>query len=168
MLVSAQVKRHRQIPVIRWWSAVTKSAARRIGMACEALSGGSRVRSTRRIQAMTGHPAIAHDEAMRTAREQRGAGHTDASAGREAALLDELLAGYVNWRESAQAVAEAYARWSFAPAPERAMRIAAYTATLDQEQKTAAAYAEAVADLERCVRRSDSHDVGMGVPSKQR
>src|SRR5205807_8595546 len=101
MVVSARVKRHRQIPVIH-------------------------------------------------AREQRGARHTDASAGREAALLDELLAGYVNWRESAQAVAEACARWSVAPAPERAVRFA-YTPTLDQEQKTAAAYA-GVADVERCGR----------------
>ena len=34
-------------------------------------------------------------------------------------------------------VAGAYARWSFASGPERALRFAAYTATLDQEQKTA-------------------------------
>ena len=29
-------------------------------------------------------------------------------------LLDDLLDGYVDWRESAGAVADAYARWSFA------------------------------------------------------
>jgi hypothetical protein len=63
--------------------------------------------------------------------------------------LDALLDGYVDWRESARAVAEAYARWSFASEPERAMRFAAYTATLDQEEKTASAYAETVTAVER-------------------
>jgi hypothetical protein len=59
---------------------------------------------------------------------------------------------YVNWRESARAVADAYTRWSFAFGPERALRFAAYTATLNHEQKTASAYAEAVTDLERRLR----------------
>jgi hypothetical protein len=54
-------------------------------------------------------------------------------------LLDDLLDGYVDWRASARAVADAYARWSLAFGPERALRFAAYTATLDQEQKTGAA-----------------------------
>ena len=72
-------------------------------------------------------------------------------------MLDDLLGGYVDWRESARAVADAYGRWSFASGRERALRFAAYTATLDQEQKTAAAYAEAVTDLERWLQRSDSH-----------
>ena len=72
-------------------------------------------------------------------------------------LLDDLLDGYVDWRESARAVADAYARWSFASGPERALRFAAYTATLDQEQKTASAYAEVVTDVERWLQRSDSH-----------
>ncbi len=68
-------------------------------------------------------------------------------------LLDDLIDGYVDWRESATAVADAYARWSFASGPERDLRFGAYTATLDQEQKTAAAYAEAVTDTERWLRR---------------
>jgi hypothetical protein len=72
-------------------------------------------------------------------------------------MLDDLLDGYVDWRESARAVADAYVRWSFAYGPERALRFAAYTATLDQEQTTAAAYAEAVTDVERWLQRSDSH-----------
>ena len=71
-------------------------------------------------------------------------------------LLDDLLDGYVDWRESARAVAIAYARWSFASPPERDMRFAAYTAMLDQEQKTAAAYAETVTDVERWLERSGS------------
>jgi hypothetical protein len=72
-------------------------------------------------------------------------------------LLDDLLDVYVDWRESARAVAAAYTRWSFASGPEGALRFAAYTATLDQEQKTAAAYAEAVTDVQRWLRRSSSH-----------
>jgi hypothetical protein len=162
MVLSAWVKRHRQIPVIQSWSAVAQPAARRIeafDTPRKGFGGGRRIRSTRRIRVMTPHPAIAHDEPMRTTREKPGAGDTDAASMREAALLDDLLAGYVDWRESARAVAEAYARWSSGAAAERAVRFAAYTATLDQEQKTAAAYGEAVADLERCVRRSRSRDI---------
>ena len=68
--------------------------------------------------------------------------------------MDDLLSGYIDWRESARAVADAYARWSFAPGPERALRFAAYAATLDQEQKTASAYAEAVTDVKRWLHRS--------------
>jgi hypothetical protein len=71
-------------------------------------------------------------------------------------LLEDLLEGYVDWRERARAVADAYGRWSFASRPERALRFAAYNATLDQEQKTASAYAAAVTDVERWLERSDS------------
>jgi hypothetical protein len=84
-------------------------------------------------------------------------GRTDTSSRPEATLLDDLLDGYVDWRESARAVADAYSRWSFASGHERARRFAAYTATPDQEQKTAAAYAEAVTDVEQWLQRSDSH-----------
>jgi hypothetical protein len=68
--------------------------------------------------------------------------------------LDELVYDYVDWCESARAVADAYARWSFASTPERAMRFTAYTATLDQEQKMATAYAETVTEVERWLERS--------------
>jgi hypothetical protein len=71
-------------------------------------------------------------------------------------MLDDLLDDYVDWRESARAVADAYARWSFTSRGERALRFAAYIATLDQEQKTASAYAEAVTDVERWLQRSSS------------
>jgi hypothetical protein len=72
-------------------------------------------------------------------------------------LLDELLDGYVEWRESARAVADAYDRWSFASGRERALRFAAFTATLDQEEKKAAAYSELVTDIQRWLQRRDSH-----------
>jgi hypothetical protein len=69
-------------------------------------------------------------------------------------LLDDLVDDYVDWRESARAVAVAYSRWSFASGAERALRFAAYISMLDQEQNTAAAYARAVTDLERWLQRS--------------
>jgi hypothetical protein len=72
-------------------------------------------------------------------------------------MLDDLLDDYVDWRESARAVADAYARWSFTSRAEHALRFAAYTAALDREQKSAAAYAEAVTDVERWLQHSPSH-----------
>jgi hypothetical protein len=86
-------------------------------------------------------------------------------------LLDDLLDGYVDWRESARAVAEAYARWSFASGPERALRFAAYAATLDQEQQTATAYAGTVTDVERWLKCSGSRErseQGNNAPSRHR
>ena len=79
----------------------------------------------------------------------------------EARLCDELVDGYVDWRESERAVADAYVRWLVASEPERARRFAAYTATLDQEEKTASAYADAVTDLERWLQHSQ-HGAGLG------
>jgi hypothetical protein len=81
----------------------------------------------------------------------------DTSSLPPAMLLDDLLDHYVDWRESARAVADAYARWSFASGAERALRFAAHTAALDREQRTAAAYADAVTDVERWLQRSHSH-----------
>jgi hypothetical protein len=103
---------------------------------------------------MTGHPALSDHDHMRTSCDERGPGRTDGPA---AMMLDDLLDDYVGWRESARAVEDAYARWSVASGPERTLRFAAYTATLDQEQNTAAAYAEAVTDVERWLQRSESH-----------
>jgi hypothetical protein len=76
-------------------------------------------------------------------------------------MLDDLLEDYLDWRRSARAVVDAYARWSFASGPERSVRFAAYSAMLDQEEKTAAAYAEAVMDVARWLRRLDPRGVAM-------
>ena len=73
-------------------------------------------------------------------------------------MLDDLLDGYVEWRESARAVADAYERWSSASGRERALRFAAFTATLDQEQAKATAYAELVTDIQRRLQPQDSHE----------
>jgi hypothetical protein len=59
-----------------------------------------------------------------------------------------------------ESVADNYTRWCVASGSERALRFAAYTAALDQEHKTAAAYEQAVTDLARGLMLAavDSHD----------
>ena len=109
-----------------------------------------RVGSAPLIPATTSHPIPADHQPMRATREKT------TSSWREGILLDDLLDAYVDWRESARAVTDAYDRWSFTSRRERASRFAAYAATLDQEQKTAKAYADAVKELERCLRHSNS------------
>jgi hypothetical protein len=84
---------------------------------------------------------------MRVSREQVQS--TRASSWPAVMMLDGLLDGYVDWRESADAVADAYARWSFARGLERSLRFAAYVAAIDREQQAAGAYADAVEDVER-------------------
>lgn len=101
---------------------------------------------------MTGHPGRADDDRVSTSRLR-------SATWAEEVLLDDLLDGYVDWRESARAVADAYARWSFASGPERAIRFAAYAATLDQEQRTAAAYADTVTGVRRWLGCSEAEPV---------
>jgi hypothetical protein len=65
------------------------------------------------------------------------------------ALVDEMLACYVDWRERAAAVADAYSRWSGGRSAEEAARFAAYRAALDLEQAAAIDYGSVVTDLRR-------------------
>jgi hypothetical protein len=71
-------------------------------------------------------------------------------------LVEEMVVSYVNWREDAAAVADAYARWSQAGIGEEAQSFAAYCAALDQEQSAAAGYERAVASLERAQWSADA------------
>jgi hypothetical protein len=69
-------------------------------------------------------------------------------------ISDELLACREEWQDNADAVADAYRRWSKAPrGRERARRFAAYAAALDQEQSAATSYARAAADADRSLGR---------------
>ena len=70
-------------------------------------------------------------------------------------LVDRVLATYVEWCETADAVADAYGRWFVAPAAEEATRFAAYIAALDQEQTAAGMYAGWISELERRLPDSD-------------
>ncbi|HUA46706.1 MAG TPA: hypothetical protein VMA77_15850 [Solirubrobacteraceae bacterium] len=71
----------------------------------------------------------------------------DGRASSVEALVDEMVVMYVEWREHADTVADAYARWCAAPPEEGTARFAAYLATLDQEQAAASGYADTISDL---------------------
>jgi hypothetical protein len=107
----------------------------------------SAVGSDHPVDAMSGQPPVTHDSLMRVSLPRSSRPGGDARAWPVAALVDEMMALYVGWREHADKVADAYARWSAAPPEERAMRFAAYLATLDQEQATASDYADTIRDL---------------------
>ena len=64
-------------------------------------------------------------------------------------LRDEILDLYLDWREEAAAVADAYASWAGAPAGEEGRCFAAYTAALDREEAAARSYADVLASGER-------------------
>ena len=72
------------------------------------------------------------------------------------ALVDHVLATYVEWRETTDAVANTYARWCVAPVVGEAARFAANLAALDQEQTAAGVYAKSISGLERRLPDSDS------------
>jgi hypothetical protein len=55
--------------------------------------------------------------------------------------IDELLEGYVSWREACGAVWRAYERWIGSDRGERALAYAAYLAALDGEERAARTYA---------------------------
>jgi hypothetical protein len=55
--------------------------------------------------------------------------------------IDELLEGYVSWREACGAVWRAYERWIGSDRGERALAYGAYLAALDGEECAARAYA---------------------------
>jgi hypothetical protein len=61
--------------------------------------------------------------------------------------VDDMMARYVQWREDAAGVAEAYALWRAAPRAEAAWRFSAYLAALRAEEASAGSYALAVADV---------------------
>jgi hypothetical protein len=58
-----------------------------------------------------------------------------------AEVVDRLMELYCDWRTACWDVRSAYERFLEAPAPERALAFAAYTATLDQEASACEAYA---------------------------
>ena len=103
------------------------------------------------VDAMSGHPPVTHDSLMRVSLPQSSRTGGDARAWPAAAVVDEMLAMYVEWRERADTVADAYGRWCAAPPEERTVRFAAYLATLDQEQATASGYADTISDLRALV-----------------
>jgi hypothetical protein len=66
------------------------------------------------------------------------------------ALIDEKDS-FDEWREAADAAADAYRRWADASSDLRATRYEAYMAALNDEQSAAIMYAVAAAEVERCL-----------------
>ena len=67
------------------------------------------------------------------------------------ALVDDVIARYVEWREDTEIAACAYRRWAEAPRGERPSLFTTFTAALDQEEAAAAAYERSIARLgQRC------------------
>ena len=73
-----------------------------------------------------------------------------------AELVDEMLSRYIDWREHAAAVRDAYKHWSAAKAPDKGWRFAAYLGALDLEEWSARRYAVAVAGVERSLHRGQT------------
>jgi hypothetical protein len=67
--------------------------------------------------------------------------------------VDEMVAHYAVWRDSACAAKDAYTHWSDAPRDEQADLFTAYVAALDQEESAASTYALLVAEVERWLLR---------------
>jgi hypothetical protein len=101
---------------------------------------------------MIAHPALTEDAVMLGLRSSSRRPRVGALTP-PAVLVDEALATYIDWREGERGVADAYARWSEAPAAEENRRFAAYTAALDQEEAAAKVYAESIGELERWLGR---------------
>jgi hypothetical protein len=59
-------------------------------------------------------------------------------------LVDRMIELYCDWRTGCWDVRAAYERFLKAPAPDRAVAFAAYTAALDQEECACEAYATQV------------------------
>jgi hypothetical protein len=82
----------------------------------------------------------------------KGEGEGEAASGWSVdGLVDEMLAHYIDWRQDAAAVADAYSRWCFAPGGEEAPRFSAYMAALDREESSAASYAVVVREVEHAL-----------------
>jgi hypothetical protein len=75
-------------------------------------------------------------------------GDRDEQLRRKSALIDEAMERYVEWRQTCEAVYEAYANWTNAPAEETDLPFAAYSAALDREQSAATVYGRALERVE--------------------
>jgi hypothetical protein len=98
---------------------------------------------------MTARQCVIHHAAMRTSRTGSETIRGDSLSWPASALVDRTRERYSEWHEDAAAVADAYERWSAAPAAETELRFAAYVAALDQEATAASAYAESIVRLIR-------------------
>jgi hypothetical protein len=104
------------------------------------------------MRVMTVDPRLDKHEAMRGPWDRRKDGDSDPQPRPVVALVDEMLACYIAWREDAAAVKDAYRGWSDAPADQEAWRFSVYLAAIEQEESADASYAEVVGHVERWLR----------------
>ena len=55
-------------------------------------------------------------------------------------LVDDMIDGYVSWREECRAVDNSYQNWNRAERDDRELAFSAYNAALDREERAAAIY----------------------------
>lgn len=72
-------------------------------------------------------------------------------------LVDELMELYCEWRTRCWDVRTAYEQFLDAPAPDRAVAFAAYTAALDQEESACDAYAAHIRAIQSRYPGADAH-----------
>jgi hypothetical protein len=66
-------------------------------------------------------------------------------------LIDRMIELYCDWRTAVWDARAVYARFLNAPAPDRTLAFAAYTAALDQEESACEAYAAQIRAIQsRC------------------
>lgn len=66
-------------------------------------------------------------------------------------LIDRMMELYCDWRTALWDARAAYARFLDAPAPDRTLAFAGYTAALDQEESACEAYAAQIRAIQsRC------------------
>lgn len=101
------------------------------------------------MRVMRGHPVMTKHGRMatwRTAADGKGRSTLRAPLRR---LRDEILDLYLDWREQAAAVEDAYESWAGAPAGEEGRWFAVYLAAVDREEAAARSYADVLASGER-------------------
>ena len=84
--------------------------------------------------------------ARQMASDGKGRSHLQVSLRR---LRDEIIDLYLDWREEAAGVADAYATWADATADEKGACFVAYLAAIDREEAAARSYADVVSNGER-------------------
>ena len=100
------------------------------------------------MRVTTAHPFCADHDGMSTSKVP-SPGISDTGNEPPAALVDEMLAFYIDWRHDAAEVAVAYEGWRTAPSGDEQARFAAYMSALDQEESAAASYALVVQQVQR-------------------
>jgi hypothetical protein len=98
---------------------------------------------------MTTHPGSAEHVTMSTPYRPSTSTRRNLLLLSREALVDEMLAYYIDWRANAAAVWDTYAAWVNAPTCERPARFSAYAAALEQEESAAMTYAVVVEHVAR-------------------